>query len=84
MKLLAMLETIGSREDLAALVDQMRKDFEKDPSGWENADIASFLEAMAAWLRDMDGYYLNRGECVPNTPTWRTIGEILLAARSYE
>ncbi len=54
MKLLAMLETIGSREDLAMLVDQMRNDFEKDPGGWENADIAFFLEAMSAWLRDYE------------------------------
>ncbi|MGH2599621.1 MAG: DUF7660 family protein, partial [Dehalococcoidia bacterium] len=44
----------------------------------------SYLSAMAAWAEDMDGYYENRGDPVPKQPSWRTLGELLLAARVYE
>jgi hypothetical protein len=84
MDLNGMLEEINSKDDLALLVDQLRWDLDRNPEAWENANLASFLEAMSAWLRDMDGYYLNLGKTVPTLPTWRTIGEILLASRIYE
>jgi hypothetical protein len=84
MDLRATLEKVDSKDDLAFLVDQLREDLESNPGAWENADLASFLEAMSAWLRDMDGYYQNIGETVPASPTWKTIGEVLLAARIYE
>jgi hypothetical protein len=29
----------------------------------------------------MDGYYRNPGREVPQTPPWRTLGEMLAAAR---
>jgi hypothetical protein len=39
---------------------------------------------MAAWVDDIDGYFRNRGEAVPVQPTWKTLGQILLAAKVYE
>lgn len=84
MNLIDLLELIHSREDLAEFIDQLRQDFESNPEGWQNADIASYLEAMSAWLRDMDGYYQNLGQPVPNSPTWRLIGDILIASKIYE
>ena len=53
-------------------------------NNWENQDIKSFLEAMAGWVEDMDGYYLNKGEKPPVTPTWKTFAEMLRAATIYE
>jgi hypothetical protein len=32
----------------------------------------------------MEGYYNNRGEAMPETPDWQTLGQMLLAARVYE
>jgi hypothetical protein len=84
MDLITLVEAIGSREDLAVFVDHLRRDFENNPEGWENAGIAAYLEAMSACIRDMDGYYQNIGETMPHTPSWKTIGEILLTARIYE
>ncbi|WP_442857041.1 DUF7660 family protein [Arthrobacter sp. YN] len=56
----------------------------QDPEGWENADLESFLEAMSAWTRDMDGYFMNRGEPVPDVPSWQLFAQMLLAAKIYE
>lgn len=84
MALHMALEQIGSREELALFVDELRRDLESNPGSWENAELASFLEAMSAWLWDMDGYYRNLGQSTPTSPTWKTLGEILLASRIYE
>jgi hypothetical protein len=75
---------IRSRSDFAALVDALVDDFRRNAGQWENPDLASFLEALAAWVKDMDGYYKNRGEAVPEHPAWDTFARILLAARVYE
>ena len=77
-------DTISSRQDLSKFIAEMRRRLETNPGEWENVDLAAFLEAMAAWVDDMDGYYANRGEPMPDPPTWSTFGEILLAATVYE
>ena len=73
-----------SRQDLADFIDQFRDSLRRDPESWENNDLDSFLEALSAWTRDMDGYFTNRGEPVPDVPSWRLIAQMLLAARVYE
>ena len=42
------------------------------------------LEALAAWVKDSDGYFANRNEPFPPHPTWRLFALMLQAARGYE
>ena len=79
-----VVESVTSKEDLAELIDELRRDLVYNADTWENTDLATYLEAISAWLRDLDGYYENRGEPVPSNPSWKVMGEILLAARTYE
>jgi hypothetical protein len=79
-----LAQQVHSREDLAAFIRALLCQLREKPEDWENQDLASFLEAMAAWIEDMEGYYKGRGEAVPKQPTWKTIAQILLAARVYE
>jgi hypothetical protein len=51
---------------------------------WENNDLPRYLAAMNAWVEDMEGYYINRGEKVPDQPTWKILADILRAATMYE
>ncbi|GAA5504553.1 hypothetical protein Dxin01_04331 [Deinococcus xinjiangensis] len=69
---------IATREDFALYVSNLSREEEASP------EIASFLEAMSAWTEDMDGYYANRGEEIPEMPSWRMFAEIVTAALSYE
>lgn len=62
-------------------IRSLKKDFETNKNDWENDSLSSFLEAMAAWIEDMDGYYTNTGQPFQEKPSWKTIGEILMAAR---
>lgn len=75
---------IRSRDDFVHFVKALLRDFEENPSGWENHDLGSFLDAVAAWTEDMDGYFENRGEPTPQQPDWRLLGQIMLAAKYYE
>lgn len=75
---------IVTRHDLARFVRLLGQDHTHSPDNWAHQDIASYLEAMSAWIEDMDGFFENRGQTVPSQPTWKLVGEILLAASVYE
>ena len=84
MRLAEDVGTIRTRDDFVHLVRELLHELDNEPDTWENADLASFLNALAAWVEDMDGYYRQAGEPVPEQPTWKTLGQMLLAARVYE
>jgi len=75
---------IRTREDLVEFIKVLAQDLRQHPDQWENADLPTYLEAMSAWVADMEGFYTNKGESPPARPDWKTLGEILAAARVYE
>jgi hypothetical protein len=77
-------ESVRSREDLARFIRDLAESVRRDPATWENRDLWSFLEAMSAWVEDMEGYFKNRGEAVPASLDWKTVAAMLAAARVYE
>ena len=84
MELPEQVKHIKTRADFVAFIHSLLRDFRERPEQWENASLEAYLEAIAAWVQDMDGYYLKGGEQVPKHLTWKSLGEILLAARIYE
>jgi hypothetical protein len=78
------IDKIETRQDFLAFLDALYRDFLDRPDTWENSNLESFLEALAAWAHDMDGFYLNQGKPVPQTPEWKTMAQMLLAATTYE
>ncbi|MEV8031868.1 hypothetical protein [Streptomyces sp. NPDC086182] len=77
-------EHVDSREDLAAFVRSLHRSHAEDGSSWENADLPSFLEALAAWIDDSDGWYSNTGRELPASGDWRFFARALRAATIYE
>ncbi|MFE7546672.1 DUF7660 family protein [Streptomyces gardneri] len=51
---------------------------------WDNADLAGFLEALAAWIDDADGWYRNTSRELPAEGDWRFFAQALQAATMYE
>lgn len=78
------LSDINNKELLIQYLKLMAVEAKDADSKWENHDLSSFFNAMVGWIEDMDGYYLNKGEIPPVTPSWKTIAEILRAATVYE
>jgi hypothetical protein len=75
---------VCTREDLVEFIGALARDYEIGRSTWANAELGSFLGAMAAWSADMEGFYTQSGEQLELMSPWRVLAEILVAARVYE
>jgi len=84
MKLHDMIDSITNKEDLARFIEALAQDLRSRPQEWENDSLERYLAALASWLNDSDGYYRNKGREVPTTPTWKSLAEMLKAAKMYE
>ena len=79
-----MVEQIQSHPDFVAFSHALLKDLKENPEGWENSDLAAFLEALGAWVEDMNGYYQAKDGAIPLQPSWKMLAHVLLAAKVYE
>ncbi|WP_433367956.1 DUF7660 family protein [Streptosporangium sp. CA-115845] len=77
-------DQVESRMDLASFILQLGKDLKSRPEDWENVTLTSYLDALAAWTADMEGYFTSKGEAVPELPTWQLFAMMLKAAARYE
>lgn len=77
-------EIINNRNDFVSFVYKLSQDYHKNPKTWENNNLESFLKALAAWVNDMEGYYLNQGLQMPDKPDWQMMANMLMAAKIYE
>lgn len=84
MNLAQRVSEIKHREDLIRLIREICDQVATHADEWPNSDLPAFLEAMAAWIEDMDGYYAGRGEQVPRHLSWKNVGEIIATALIYE
>lgn len=74
---------VTTRADLVSYIRQLSQEAEVTSSGWENQSLDHYLEALSSWTNDMDGYFINRGEPVPDRPDWSLIASMLRAACFY-
>lgn len=78
------VEEIQTKNDFVRFLRALKKDCLNNFSSWENRDIEAFLEAMAAWVEDMEGFYINQGLPVPEKPDWKVFADILMGGKLYE
>lgn len=78
------VDSIKTARHLAEFICELRGSLDDGSHVWEHAELGPYLEAMAAWLDDMEGYYQNRNEPVPSRPDWAFMGKLLVAASVYE
>jgi len=84
MELLASEKAVQTRTDLAAFVHALREDLRLSEDDWENPTLDRYLEALAAWIHDMPGYFKNQHIEEPHEPSWGLVATILHAAKTYE
>ncbi|MFF1765089.1 hypothetical protein [Streptomyces sp. NPDC058249] len=77
-------EHVDSREALPAFVRSLQRSHAEDGSSWENPDLPSFLEALAAWMDDADGWYSSTRRELPASGDWTFFARALRAATIYE
>jgi hypothetical protein len=76
--------TVDTRDDAIGVVMAMLNDLRKNPDAWQNASLPDFLESFAAAMEDLDQVYAERGEVLPDQPSWRLVAELLVAASGHE
>jgi hypothetical protein len=80
----ADLDQVATHTDVAVVVEQMLADLRAHPAEWENATLERFLDALATCLEALPARYTNRGEQLPDQPTWKLLAETLVTASGYE
>lgn len=76
---------VHSRADLCASILRLSDEFRNDGDHWENPDLPSYLDALASWLEDCDGFYRNAEKSTdPGRASWQLFGDALSAAAIYE
>ncbi|ROP59943.1 hypothetical protein EDF81_2766 [Enterobacter sp. BIGb0383] len=74
----------STKDELIKLIYSLVSEIKSNPNKWESNDLPSFLEAMASWMEDMEGFYENMNKPYPDDVNWSVLGDILMAARVYE
>jgi hypothetical protein len=74
----------SGRSGLIAVLERLAAEWSASPrASWENDSLPRYLEALAAWLHDCEGYYQNQGRTIPDDP-WKLLADALQAAKIYE
>lgn len=75
---------ITPKKEFLNFLEDFRNDLKNYPEKWQNKDLSSFLETMQAWIEDMDGFYENTNQHIPDNVSWEVFKDILCAASIYE
>lgn len=76
---------VTDRQSFIAFVELLRVDFLSNPDKWENKTIDDFLEALARYTEDIQGYYDNTNQNINvDAPNWKVFADALVGASIYE
>jgi hypothetical protein len=78
------IQEIRSPHDLAEFIRLLRQNYVDNPQSWENDNLSAYLDAMAAWVDDSEGYFKNHSQPLPDPEMWKLIALVLYAATMYE
>lgn len=78
----SFVEQVKYKQDFITFLHLLRDDLKTHE--WENKTLPDFLEAMAAWVGDMEGYYWVKKQPMPEDINWKCFADILMAATMYE
>jgi len=78
------LNAVRDRDSFIEFVHELAHAFRRHGETWENGRVDLYLDALAAWVADMDGYYTGKGLPVPAAPDWKNVADMLMAASIYE
>ena len=77
-------QDVQSREDLVRFLADLSVEVHAGRVVADNGSAGDLLDAASGWVADMDGFFVNRGEEAPSSPTWGLIAMIFAASLVYE
>lgn len=74
---------ISTKETFLDFLAVLQQKAVQQPQDW-NMTLPDYLAAMQSWVEDMEQYYVNTGQPIPENINWRAMADILAAAAIYE
>lgn len=84
MDMSVIIDQIRTREDFVRFIYTLKEDTHINTDEWENKDIPSYLESIASWVEDMDGYYKNMNMKPPRDVDWKFLATLFYVGKIYE
>ncbi|WP_293938181.1 MULTISPECIES: DUF7660 family protein [Sphingobacterium] len=76
---------VTDRQSFIKFLDLLHKNLLQNPETWENKTLPDFLEALASYAEDIQGYYDNTDANVDaEKAAWSTFADIFKGAKVYE
>jgi len=79
-----ILKNTKSKEEFIEFVNVLLKDIKENRQDWEEKQVFSYLESIQSWVEDMEGYYTNTKQEIPQNINWNFIATLLYAGKIYE
>jgi len=79
-----IVNSIKTKADFISFIHFLLEDLKNNSEDWENKTLPEYLETIASWTDDMEGYYINNDLPIPENVDWKVFADILLAAKMYE
>ena len=84
MNLSEKAHAVKTQKDFVDFLHALASDLRQNKDSWGNPELDQFLEAFAAWVTDMNGYYINMDIPQPENLNWSAIADMFMGARVYE
>jgi hypothetical protein len=78
------VDSVTSRDDVVDVVRAMVIDLRKHKDDWQNAALDTYLDALATSIEEIDEMYSERGEVVPDQPSWQLVARLLVTASGQQ
>jgi len=76
---------VKDKQSFIKFLDLFRQDLLQHPETWENKILPDFLQALASYAEDIQGYYDNTDANVDaEKAAWSTFADIFKGAKVYE
>lgn len=76
---------VQNRSSFIIFLELLRKDLAVNSDEWENKTLGDFLEALASYAEDIQGFYDNTKQQInADEPSWKLFADIFKGARIYE
>ncbi|MBO9658125.1 MAG: hypothetical protein J7527_04805 [Chitinophagaceae bacterium] len=76
---------INSRESFIEFIELLHADLNQNKEKWENSTLETFLETLAQYAKDIQGYYdYSTPGINADTPSWKVFADMLIGASVYE
>ncbi|MBD5142151.1 MAG: hypothetical protein HDT22_00830 [Ruminococcus sp.] len=77
MEYVKLLGNIKNKKDFLQFMELFGKNI-------ENISIQEYLESVSSWVEDMEGYYKNTNQEIPNNINWDFIATLFYVGSIYE